>query len=166
MDKKKILAVFLAVLAILVVLISYFTNNDEDKEESIYIVKNYSNFYTVSSCINRLVDYISNKEVDSIFSILNDNYKKTNNISKNDILSVFDNYLENSYFEANEMYYQNVNNNITKFYVYGKISLSNAFEVSESVDSYFVVYLDKLNKTFSAEPYDAKSFEEVSKNGK
>ncbi|MDO4963249.1 MAG: hypothetical protein Q4E75_04040 [bacterium] len=167
MDKKKILAIFLAILAIVVILISTFTNNSKKNEQSkIYIVTNYSNFYTVSSCINRFVDYISNKESDNVFLILSDNYKKENKISKESVLNIFDGYLDNSYFEADKMYYQNINSNITKFYVYGKVSASNAFELSDNIDAYFIVYLDSSNKTFSVEPYNADSFKEVLKNGK
>jgi len=59
--------------------------------------------------------------------------------------------------------YVHLNNNITKYYVYGNIE-QNLFTEDYSnnnlqlKEAYFIVYLDSTNKTFSIEPYSGEMF--------
>ena len=63
-DKSRLVAVGLVIIAIVVVIISVVFNDTEEKktEENIQIVLNYSNFYTVNSCLYRTINYISQKD--------------------------------------------------------------------------------------------------------
>lgn len=163
-DKTKIWAIILCLIALIVVIVSIFTKKEEsDVASKISVVDNYSNFYTVDSCLYRTITYLSTDDEDSIYLLLSDNYKKSNNIKKNDVLNLFYDVEENSNFVSKKMYYQTMNKNITKYYVYGQIEPNQLFDndvLTEliSKDVYFIVYLDTSNKTFSIEPYNGDIF--------
>lgn len=163
-DKSKLVAIILVIITILVVVLTNLLNKDgEQKENKIEIVTNYSNFYTVDSCLYRTITYIASRDNQSLLSVISDNYKKENNIDTNNVLNVFSEIEEDSIFVSKKMYYEKINNNITKYYVYGhteknqilddEITLNNEYK-----EQYFIVYLDTTNKTFAIEPYSGELF--------
>lgn len=163
-DKSKLTAIILAMLAILVVVISFVTKNvGENKDNNILIVENASNFYTVNSCLYRLVTYISSQDKDSLLLVLSDDYKSKNSVTKDDVMNLFPNIDITSTFVSEKMYYSMLSENITKYYVQGYIENNQIYDEevlqnnnSESV--YFIVYLDTEQNIFSIEPYDGKIF--------
>lgn len=163
-DKSKLVAIILVIITILVVVLTNLLNKDgEQKENKIEIVTNYSNFYTVDSCLYRTITYIASRDNQSLLSVISDNYKKENNIDTNNVLNVFSEIEEDSIFISKKMYYEKINNNITKYYVYGhteknqilddEITLNNEYK-----EQCFIVYLDTTNKTFAIEPYSGELF--------
>lgn len=164
-DKSKLLIIGLVALTLIVVILSFVfnRNNDNKGENKINIVTNYSNFYTVNSCLYRLITHVTSKDSESLILLLNDNYKKENNITKDSVLGLFSNIDTDSTFVSRKMYYEKINQNITKYYVKGYVEKNQLFDFEEIVqtnktDMYFIVYLDSLNKTFSIELYDGKIF--------
>ena len=163
-DKSKLIAIILVIITIIVVIASYiFKDKEQETEKDINIVTNYSNFYTVDSCLYRTINYISSKDSESLLLILDDNYKEKNNIKKEKVLELFGNIDSNSTFVSKKMYYQNMNDNITKYYVYGQLKQNEIYDgdvITETphIDMYFIVYMDKDNKTFSVEPYSNEKF--------
>lgn len=166
-DKSKLTAIILVIITIVVVVISFLTKKDEEnKVGDINIVTNYSNFYTVDSCLYRAITYMSSKDKESLYLLLSDNYKKENDITEENVIDIFGTIEENSTFITKKMYYQNINDNITKYYVYGIVQENYLFEEEavkelEYIDKYFIVYLDTTNKTFSIEPYSKDLFEKL-----
>lgn len=167
-DKSKLTAIILVIVTIIVVAVSFIFDKIEEKEEvnDINIVTNYSNFYTVNSCLYRTITYISYKDSESLFLVLDDNYKNKNNITKENALSLFNNIVEDSTFVSKKMYYQKINDNITKYYVYGQVQLNQIYDgdVTNKVshtDMYFIVYMDTSSKTFSVEPYTSDLFSKL-----
>lgn len=164
-DKSKLTAFILVILTIIVVIISQVTQkNDKSRENNIRIVKNYSNFYTVNSCLYRVATYISSKDTESLVLTLSENYKKKNKVTTSNVLEFFDNIGSDYTFVSKKMYYQLINKNLTKYYVYGifeKNQLLEDINLSkvDAKDAYFIVYLDSSNKIFSIEPYDGKIFD-------
>ena len=67
-DKSKLTAIILVIITLIVVITSFIT---KDKEESkvgdINIVTNYSNFYTVDSCLYRTINMMINGNYYLIF---------------------------------------------------------------------------------------------------
>ena len=163
-DKSKLVAIILVIITILVVVLTnLFNKDDKQLENKIEIVTNYSNFYTVDSCLYRTITYIASKDNQSLLSILSSNYKKENNIDSSNILSLFNSIEEDSVFISKKMYYEKINNNITKYYVYGLVEKNQIIDDALTVDNqytnqYFIVYLDTINKTFAVEPYDGSIF--------
>ena len=61
------------------------------------------------------------------------------------------------------MYYQEVNDNIVKYYAFGYIVPDGHYDDRNSyfdnrIESYFIIYLDSKNLTFYVEPYDGSIF--------
>ena len=167
-DKSKIVAIILVVVTLLVVILTAIFNKkiEENKETKINIVTNYSDFYTVNSCLYRLITYISDKDQESLFLVLGDKYKKENNIEKNNVLNLFGTIEQDSTFVSKKMYYEKLNNNITKYYVYGYVEKIQMFDDEDvnkldTKDMYFIVYIDNENKIFSIEPYSKNLFDNI-----
>lgn len=163
-DKSKLTAVILVVLTILVVVLTYIFDKDKEQNKNeIKIVTNYSNFYTVNSCLYRTITHISTSDKESLLLLLDNNYKKENKIDESNVLDLFSNVDVDSTFVSRKMYYEILNNNITKYYVYGyveknQISDDEIINKKENKEMYFIVYLDSTNKTFSIEPYNGDIF--------
>lgn len=163
-DKSKLIAIILVIVTIVVVVLTSVLKKDEKQtEKEINIVTNYSNFYTVDSCLYRTITYIATKDTESLLLILSDDYKKENKIDANNVLSLFSSVEEDSIFSSKKMYYEVINSNLNKYYVYGQLEKNQLLDddlmgETEYKDLYFIVYLDTNNKTFSVEPYDGNIF--------
>ena len=164
-DKQTKLAIILVIVTVLVVGMSFIfnMNKEETKTNEINIVTNYSNFYTVNSCLYRTITYLSANDKESVLLILNDEYKKQNNINKDNVLSVFPAISENFTFSSKKMYYQTLDNGIVKYYVYGSAMKDQILDGEliteiEETDLYFIVYIDTNGSIFSVEPYDGDIF--------
>lgn len=165
-DKQTRLAIILVIITILVVVITFIVDNNkkQEKQTEINIVTNYSNFYTVNSCLYRTITYIFSDDTESLLKILNDDYKEKNNINSNNVLSIFPKVESDSTFDSKKMYYEQQSNNIIKYYVSGIIMKNQIYDeellpqddLSNMV--YFIVYMDQENKIFSVEPYDGEIF--------
>ena len=164
-DKSKLITIILVIITVIVVALSYIFNqsNNKEKEKEVNIVTNYSNFYTVNSCLYRVITYISSRDSETLLTILDDKYKKENKINEDNVMELFTPIEADSTFVSKKMYYQKINNNIAKYYVYGNIE-QNLFTEDYSnnnlqlKEAYFIVYLDSTNKTFSIEPYSGEMF--------
>lgn len=164
-DKKNLVAIILLILAVGVVIITAIFTKGKKEQPDINIVTNYSNFYTVTSCLSRIITYITEKDNDSLILVLSENYKNENNITKENVLSYFDIIETDSSFISKKMYYEDLNKNITKYYVYGYVEKNQLFDEQfytklDIKDIYFIVYLDKESKTFSIEPYSGDIFKD------
>lgn len=163
-DKSKLTAVILVILTILVVVLTYIFDKDKEQNKNeINIVTNYSNFYTVNSCLYRTITHISTSDKESLLLLLDNNYKKENKIDESNVLDLFSNVDVDSTFVSRKMYYEILNSNITKYYVYGYVEKNQIYDdelinKTENKEMYFIVYLDSTNKTFSIEPYNGDIF--------
>ena len=156
-NKKNIFILFLGLLAIGVVFFNMFVGSK--KKNEIEIVTSSSKFYTVSSCVNRYMYYISLEDKKSLLEILEKKYVKKNNIDENNILDKIDKFDNDYNFLASKMYQQEVNNNVMKYYVKGYLVEKNASSGVEHQNNYYlIVYLDSKNSTYSIEPYDGEIF--------
>lgn len=164
-DKSKLVAIILVILTITVLIITYITNNQEQdkKNNDIFIVSDYSNFYTVNSCLYRAITYISSNDVDSLILLLNEEYKEKNNVTKENVLDLFFEIAPNSTFISEKMYYESLTNDLTKYYVKGYVEENKIYDDEsltrkEQESIYFIVYLDSSDNVFSIEPYDGEIF--------
>lgn len=170
-DKSKIYAIILTVLVIIVLIISFVSSNEKNNtNDKLLIVTNYSEFYTVNSCLYRTMTLISSKDKDNLMLLLNQKYKKDNNITQNNILTLFSEIPENSTFVSREMYYQKISDTLVKYYVKGYIEKNQIYddeniEITNDEYVYFIVYLDSSRSIFSIEPYDGKLFRMGDGNG-
>ena len=166
-DNSKLTAIILVVVTIIVVVVSLIIekNGQESDERDILIVTNASNFYTVNSCLYRVMTYVSAQDIESLMLLLNENYKNENKITKDNVLDLFSDVDSNSTFVSEKMYYETLSSNLVKYYVKGYIEENQIYddEVLKKEDRnsvYFIVYLDSSDKIFSIEPYDGEIFKE------
>lgn len=164
-NKQTKIAIVLVIVTIVVVCVSFFTSKKEEKEEekTIEIVTNYSNFYTVNSCLYRVTTYLLSENKDDMYLVLSDDYKKKNKITVENVLDVFPNIKENSTFDSRKMYYEVIDENINKYYVEGVFTKNQMFDDNVEIDlseekSYFIVYIDIEKNIFTVEPYDGEIF--------
>lgn len=156
MKKENILVGLLAILAIGVLVFDSLNVGKKEEKNEINIVTDYSTFYTVNTCISRTLDYVFSGDTNSLLLVTNNEYKNENSISDNNILDFYPKIDYIVSFSSISMYYENINDNYTKYYVYGK-TIDN-FNSKDMSEAYFIVYLDKENDLFSIQPYDGKIF--------
>lgn len=166
-DKSKLTAIVLVIITIFVVILSLVTEKEEKEvvESKILIVNNYSEFYTVNSCLYRTITYIAENDYDNLMLLLTEDFKQTNKITENDVLDLFIEVELGSTFVSEKMYYEKFGEGLTKYYVSGHIELNKIIDDEiisreENEQVYFIVYLDSNNNLFSIEPYDGKIFKE------
>lgn len=161
-NKKSLLIILLFVVAIIVLIVTIFANKDDKRKNDISIVYDYGAFYTVNSCLYRFTTYISSNDSKSVLLTLSNNYKKENKITEANVLEHFSDVPSDSTFVSKKMYYEKIDDNITKYYVYGYFGediLDDYYESNKDLKNvYYIVYLDSSKKIFSVEPYDGKVF--------
>lgn len=156
--KKIILISIFGALALIVLIIRFFgIGKDETKIE---IVTSTSKFYTVNNCVYRYLVYLQAEDTDSLMLLLDSSYKKKNNISSDNVLDKLEKLDDVYNFEARKMYQEELNENLTKYYVYGylKKEVINQSIETEPIDYYVIVILNTKNQTFSITPYDGEIF--------
>lgn len=160
---KKILLIVLVTAVILLGIYKLFFDKKEIKEEivdteTISIVTNPNEFYTVSSCVSKFLNYLSTGDTENLFILLSEEYKEENSITKDNIYN-FISSLNGVYsFNPKKMFVQRTNKNTYKFYVYGLVEEESINSNYNRNDYYIVVILDKENGTFAIEPYDGSMF--------
>ena len=156
-NRKILFIIIFGILAIIVLLISFFGESNVDNK--IKIVKSSSKFYTVSSCVNRYLSYLYAEDVDNLLILLDNNYKKKNDINSNNFFDKISKLDNNYSFEARKMYEQVINDNVTKYYVKGyliKEGINSYY--NDKKDFYLIVNLDTKNSTYSVIPYEGDIF--------
>lgn len=166
MTKKKIFMISLLVIVAIVLILFKILYKNETNNYT--IVTSSSKFYTVSSCVNRYVNYLYTKDDSKILEILDSEYKRKNSINKNNLFNKIQKLDKNYSFEARKMYQEEINENVVKYYVKGYLIenvLSDSL-IENGLDFYLIVYLDSKNSTYSVVPYDGKIFLEEEQNEK
>lgn len=156
-NKENLKVIIVVIITLVVVIGTVIYNNLKEKDNiELSIVTNYSEFFTVNSCIDRAINYVIDKETKNLILLTNDTYKKKNSINQSNILSIYPNLDDDCSFSAKDMYYEKVNENVTKYYVYGELITS--YEYKFISEEYFIVYLDREKGLFSIEPYKGDVF--------
>lgn len=119
-------------------------------------------FFSIEEKANIYLDYVSNGDWDSVYSLLNDEYISENAITVDNITEKIENInLKNEYI-VQYMYEQNettTDENKTKFHIYGKLWTNNYETVNEL---YLIVEVDWINEVFSIIPSEDITLNEFS----
>lgn len=119
------------------------------------LVQDRTRYYTVSNSLIKYYEYSSNKDSQAVFDILNDNYKKNNNINSSSDIK-FKEDQTNLTFNSRLMCQKKIKKGVYSFYVSGFESNPN---VSGRLNvAYYEVVLDDNNYLFSVQPIDEKTF--------
>jgi hypothetical protein len=125
-----------------------------DYKEGINLISNHSTFYTIERFINKFLLYLQIENEEAAYSILDETYIKTNNITKEDIINNFQDLVpyNNGTIEIEEIYEQENENN-GKYYVFGRLEKD-----SQRKEIYLIFSKDKKNNTFSILPINNERY--------
>lgn len=172
--KRKILVVIIVLVIIVLIIlgillkesntdsnnIENLTNSVVDKNtiENLEEVKGATAYFTVESCVNKYITYVSMQDKDSVYKLLDNKYIQENNITENNVLEKIDNMNELAIFEADKMYVQEIDENNSKYYVSGLIKQEDIGNVEQKTvinDNYNIaVVLNFKDMIFSVIPLD------------
>lgn len=158
---KKILAVVLVIILVVFGIYNLFFKKGKEEKidtETIAVVKDNDRFYTVSSCVSKYLTYLSSSDTNNLYLLLNENYKKENNITKDNIYNYIGNIEGNISFNPRKMFEQRLSKNIYKYYVKGYIQKDTFDQIGEKEIYYIIVIMNQSNLTFSIMPYNGEMF--------
>ena len=115
-------------------------------------VKNRNDFFTVTNCVDRYITYLSRKDVEILYNYLDEQYRKSNGITKQNILAHVQTLDDFYKFKAREMYILKDSNEIEQYFVYGTLTLEFDEDDEKETKFYISIKLDKTNNTFSVIP--------------
>lgn len=167
--KKLIIILIITVLIIFtILLIKYNKKNDTsetntlsynndlgEQKTEITKVKSASAYFTVQSCVNKYILYISEQDKESIYNLLDFEYIEENNINRDNILNKIEKIPEQVTFEAEKMYVEEIDDNHSKYYTSGVLKQNN-LEESIIINNNFniAVNMDFDNMIFSIIPLE------------
>lgn len=136
--------------------------NKKINNDKIFLVKEYGRFFSISNAADKYISYLNKRDKNNLILLLNKNYLEINNITNQNILNKLTLLEENNEFnfEARKMYYENIDKNMIRYYIYGYLNKNVMEEYSKPKDYYLIIDLDENNKTFEVTPYDGKIFKE------
>ena len=180
-----ILIIVLIIMLISIIAISMYKNSvgtdenskfaDEEFEkqisyennENIEKVKNANKYYTVSSLVERYMSYIVDIDsedeeirdlvIEAIDDILDDEYKKEFNITKDSIKQKYKDYGEEEVVVVDDIYVTEKSASINVFLIYGRRTI-------DEKDFKLMIKMDSLNNRFSVFPEEYMKKYEYSHN--
>lgn len=128
-------------------------------------IQDSTTFFTVISCINNYIQYNAQKNVEKLDILLSEEYKKQNNITRENMLNNITLYSPQETFSAKEIHEYKNNENLSTYFVYGKMKESSYFSDNpKKQDIFIAIQLDKVNRTFSVILDEKKDSSKIGKN--
>lgn len=164
--KKSRLILFIVFLSLcllsLYIYNSIYSNDVKSEENSskYVLLSDYSRFFTVNSCIYKYVVYVENKDVKSLLSVLDEDYKNDKGINESNIFDFVDQLNGNYSFKSKKIYYEKIGDNKFKYYVNGFLYKESIDGLENEEERNYIVNMDNENQLFSIAPYDGKIFKE------
>jgi len=160
-DQRKVLIIwgflglFLAILLIIIgsKKLAHKINYELDKDY--VVVKNYSRYYTISKIIDKYYTAINDGRYDAAVNMLDDKYKKDNNISSANVRDTLKYDVKVS-FNGSLMCSKRFAKGYTSYYVSGNVIGSNVDKEFDKV--YYEVVLNEMEMRFSIKKIDASTF--------
>ena len=157
MDNKTFRLALLLYAILLIALLGLLVTSEFKEEklqkQDVEELTNISTFYTVESCVNKYILYLSSKDYDSIYKLLDDNYIEKNKVTKDNIEDKIE-VLDNNYTFTTTNIYRNKKQDI--FYVKGVLTSVTITEDSSNKETkkefITTIKLDTMNKKFSVIP--------------
>ena len=143
------------VITMIVIMIKHNTIVDQTNQQQqieVTKVKSRNDFFTVANCISKYIPYLTNKDSQTLYNMLDNEYKTKNNITKDNIFTKIETLNDFYKFKAKQMYETKISDNITQYFVYGILTIEATEDDEEETKFYISVKLDKQNNTFSIIP--------------
>lgn len=155
---KIILVIFLIFCALFLVI--YInkgkTNNKDSNTLKLLEVDNYNIYFSVQKNLNKFIEYYVKNEKSSVYNMLNEKYKKENNIDLNSNIKLLNTFSENAYLKNLKEKYYKLNDNVNCYYVKGDL-YEDSFEEDKFLENniHFLVLIDYNNITFEIIPVES-----------
>ena len=135
-------------------------DDNKTSNDSYIILNNASRFFTMEGCVNKYITALSNKDINSLLKLLDNDYIKDNKITNENVLNIIK-PLDGIYnFKAKKIYYEKINSKYTKYYIYGLIQKDALDTYDLGTDYYVVLIVDNNKDIFHVVPYDGELFKE------
>lgn len=168
MKKLKYITIFfiIIIVAICAIILSIKTQEEKDnvenvqpsqenikEEKSIKEVTNSIMFFSIESCIDQYMEYLSQQNNEAVYAVLDNKYKEDNNITLNNVLNKLNiKEKKNLDYDIQKMLVNGDGENIQTYYVYG---VTREKEGNKK-ESYITVKVDIENNLFTIMPYVEK----------
>lgn len=164
--KKTILFIIFLTLVFISLLIYNSRNTNKNKDiitnnNNVVILRDYNRFFTVNSCVYKYINYIQNKDTDSLLKVLNKEYISNNAIDSNNIFSFIETLNGIYSFKAREIYYEELSDKYIKYYVRGELIKETLNGFGETSNRYYTLVFDIENQIFDITPFDEIGYKEV-----
>lgn len=164
MKKYKDYIVIIVILLLIFVSISVLFNLDkktDNVDENVYVIEqDYSNFFTVNSCINKYIQFLVSKDTSSLLKVIDKKYITDNNLNESNVINSLGELNGIYNFVSKEMYKQN-KNDIEEYYVKGILQEEGMESILSTTEQYYKLYLYEKNMTYSITPISANKYREV-----
>ena len=162
--KKNILMPIIVLLIFMIIVIILIMNKKTNNEQQLITeqneqrivkkVESASAYFTVQSCINKYISYVSSKDTDSILKMIDSEYIMKNNITEENVLEKVEQISVGTIFEANKMYEEEIDSDNKIYYVLGTLK-QEGLENYTIIDNNFciTVNMDFANNIFSIIPF-------------
>lgn len=150
---------YILIILILYTIIALLFSKSKFNKEEIKTVSNYSIFYTLSNSANMYVSYLGLEDKESVYKIVNDEYKTNNDITKENIISKLKTF-KTSFptYRITEMLEEKYSSNIKRYYIKGNIIDTDEDTFSFEDEYYLIMDVDSNNNTYQVTPYDGAIF--------
>lgn len=126
---------------------------EENKiDTTVFALNDINRYLTIDSSVSKYISYVSSKNNDYTYQVLDKNYLEDNNITTANIFNKIEFYDPNYRGSAKEIYQISSYQNIYKYYVKEQISNETLDTIEFVRYDYFCITLDESNLTFSIMP--------------
>ena len=164
MKKYKDYIVIIVILLLIFVSISVLFNIDKKRDnvdKNVYVIEqDYSNFFTVNSCINKYIQFLVSKDTNSLLKVIDKKYITDNNLNESNVINSLGELNGIYNFLSKEMYKQN-KDDIEEYYVKGILQEEGMESILSTTEQYYKLYLYEKNMTYSITPISANKYREV-----
>lgn len=160
---KDYIIIIIILILILVSIIGINVLNGKDNKNTqekitFKLEDSYDKFFTIDSCVNKYIEFLTKKDVSSLLEVLNKKYIENNNITQNNLFNYIDN-LDGIYsFTSKEIYTSNSND---IYYIYGFLNKENIDGIESKTKKFYLINVDEENSTFDIQPIKESRFLEV-----
>lgn len=125
------------------------TQNDQKNSVETKEVTNPAMYFTIKSCIDSYMKYISEENKEAIYCLLSKNYIQENNIDTNNVLEYVEKLSSKDLdFSIKEMKAENEGKDLQTYYINGTIRDNN----NNKKEAKITVNIDITNKVFNIIP--------------
>ena len=118
-EKKDYILIIIVVLLGLVLLFITKEEKNNEVKNSYKRLNEPSTFFTLESCANRYIKNLSEKNKTNLVKLIDEDYQDNHGINHSNIVNKLDNLDGSFTFKAKKIYYEQIDKNNYKYYVYG-----------------------------------------------